>query len=261
MAVARPLQLLVFVAAAAVSALVAILVISMPARERVVRKDAEPATSASVRHGAARDTRDVSARTVPPRPVPHLAAEEPAVHTAARPALNPAELERNFPGLGRAYQEEFERAQARSENRLQRRCLAALPDSVRELRWDTIESFEPSSDGKYLVRTSIEVVPKTPEQSPFAECLADGVRRADELRIEIPEGVSVDGVLEVRNGGIVFINDMTADEITQEVLSLRRRVADRDLSDERRTVLQDQLELFECYEQRGLARRRECLAR
>lgn len=258
----RPSRLtrIVFAAvAAAVSALITIVVVTLAA-------DAPPSTEAKAKVQApAATTRSTwRAKDIAFVPESDAAVAQPTREPRLGPrdpddVPKPSEIDRQYPGFAKAYDDAFASAQARGWARTERRCLTALPESVKEVRWDTIETFDPLGSSGKMARTTVEYVPSTEEQAPFTKCLAAATQSP--LLIDLPEGTSVGATIEVHNAGIVYINDYTDEYLAQEVETLRQRVADPSIGDDRRAMLQDHLELWECYLHFGMSRRRECLSR
>lgn len=257
----RLLRGLFVVLVAGVSAVLAMIVVtlsstSQPAAEAPARPAGVPRRGEHVAAArTAAPSSEIATRALPP----------PSVETPRPDDLdqipNPVEVDRRYPGLGASYQKAFEAAQARTDGRIQRRCLTALPESVREVRWDTVETFQRSNDGRSLIRTALDVLPGAPDQQPYTDCVKREMATTGELRVEIPEDASIDDTIQVRNAGIVFIGDPTPEDIAEEVASLRKRVADPALTEDQRTAMQDHLDLWDCYQRLGLAHRRECLSR
>ena len=173
----------------------------------------------------------------------------------------PADIERQYPGFRKAYDEAFYASQARSEARIHRRCLVSVPENVHQVRWDSVETFEPNAEGTVLVRTKIEFVPGSEEQAPFTKCLNESIPSDGSTKITLPSENPILETVHVHNGGIVYISDYTKEYLATELVGLRESVANPALSADQRAVLQDQLELWECYYQRGMEHRKECLSR
>lgn len=170
------------------------------------------------------------------------------------------QLDKRYPGLARAYQNSYEQARARSLKRASRRCLAVLPDSIKEVRWDTLESFELADDRKRLIRSEIEVIPATMEQSPFTACFGKAIESDGEFSVVLPEGTEIDAPVLIRNEGVIYLSDdITVEYIDQELVALRERLGRA--SQNQQAAIQDQIDLYECYKRLGVTRKRECLSR
>jgi hypothetical protein len=254
----RLFRILIVLLVGGVSALVAMILVTLASGRHSDRTSNAQTQEAPTR--VASNTRSDPTRPHPVEVQPVLATSKPH---QADPATLPdsRELNRQYPGFAKAYMDASYAAEARSEARIQRRCQASLPETVKEIKWETAETFEPSSDGTTLVRTDIQFVPAADEYAAFTKCLASSTPNDGSVKIAMPEQTPIHDTIQLRNSGVIFVNDYTNDEIAQELVSLRERIADPALTADQRATLQDHLELWECYERLGLAHRRECLSR
>jgi hypothetical protein len=253
----RSSRAVVAVAVAAIAAVVTIAFVTL------LRGGDKPTRAAQPDSGRASRIKEFVARHRDPaltRGKPSLPPSLPGDVTDVGEVPDLFQVDRRYPGLSRAYQASFELSRARSLKRASRRCLATLPDNVKEVRWDTLESFELSEDGKRLVRTEIQVIPGTMEQSPFTACFAKAIDADGEFSVEVPEGAEVAAPVLIRNEGVIYLNDdISAEYVEQELSSLRERLGASSVN--QKAAIQDQIDLYECYRQLGVARKRECLSR
>lgn len=172
---------------------------------------------------------------------------------------DPVQIDRKHPGFAAAYKKEFDAYRARHMNRVHRRCMAKLPPSVKDIEWETVETFSPGSDGTSMVRSEIELFPRTDDSVAFTNCLTETIQKSPAFRVEFAEAEH--GTIQIRNAGRAFVADLDAQEVAGELEALRELLRDPSSTDDRRALLQDQIELYECYQRLGLAHRADCLAR
>jgi hypothetical protein len=163
------------------------------------------------------------------------------------------ELDAIHPGLASAVRQ-GRGAAKRQRMRDMRECSLLLPDETMALNWDTVETYIIGDDGDAVVDT-VDIYPASGDHEEFYACLA--AASVGNTHVAAPSGAH--GNFQLRDGGRFILDaDLTAEDVTDAVANLRRRLDEPQLSESERGVLADHLALWECYATRGLAFRREC---
>jgi len=256
----RSRHLLVAVPAAVLAALLAMFVATL------LQNDAPAPPRSSAEKAPGRATSTVASGG-PSRPAPtqdRSVAAPPAGKSATVdleqvPTVD--ELDKYYPGLRAPYAAARDHMLAAGLRREQRRCLRMLPERVQEVSWAAVESYDPTDDGRQLVLAGTDFVPGPPEQHAFIECMTAASAALKGSRIELSRDQTIGGRVQVRSGGQIFISSaLTEADVLEEIASLQQRVDEHDLGADRKAILKDQLDLYICYRDRGLARRRECMS-
>jgi len=200
----------------------------------------------------------VAARRAPTPSSPAPVAKDPALPAA--PSLDvddyaePAQLDDTYPGLAKAYSNGMQEARAAFLQRAQWRCALLLPDVETTLEWDALETFDPNQGSQIM--SGLQFSPRAPGNEAFFNCMHDEM--VGRVQFAAPEGFHER--LQVHGSGRMTVNAAYTDaELRAEIEDLRGRLAEASLGDAKRKALTEHLVLYECYAQRGLARRRECL--
>src|SRR5690349_17023224 len=219
---------------------------------------APPRSSAAKAQDRATST-VASGSTSRPLPTPSRSVAVPLPENSAPVDLEQVptvdELDKYYPGLRAPYAAARDHMLAAGLRREQRRCLRLLPEQVQEVNWAAVENYDPTEDGRQLVLAGTDFVPGAPEQRAFIECMSAASATAKGSRIELSRDQAIGGRVQVRSGGKIFISStLTEADVLEEIASLQQRVDERDLGADRKAILKDQLDLYICYRDRGLAR-------
>jgi hypothetical protein len=165
-----------------------------------------------------------------------------------------AQLDKQHPGLAAAYQVAADDWMAASGARQLRRCFRKYREQHASIEWSGVQTFTVDAHGRARL-SGAELVPGTSETRPFLECISQDL--LGKVEFQVPGGTPASFV--VRNeGSHIGRADLNPDEIKSEVVALSERAADPNLSAAKRALLEQQLALWRCYSERGLAARDQC---
>jgi len=136
------------------------------------------------------------------------------------------------------------------------RCVAKAPADVGEVSHRAALTFQRRAEG--IAEMTDVVVETTPESREYAECVESSYLAAG-IDLPLPDSV-MDDEFQVRDEGKTYIDPYLTIEIARKRLSNLQAQLSGPVVESERPIIEMAVELYLCYLDRGLHRRRECLS-
>lgn len=175
---------------------------------------------------------------------------------AADPDLFPtiADLSGEGRELATAYREARDTMLAQFLARQHRRCFRRHRGNQKEIEWTGLETYAVTDGVARLA--GLQLTPSFSQAQPFIDCISPGQVGSFEFRV--PAGTPHEFTVR-EGGGIIHYAEPATAELRLEIADLTERLKrDSRLSSARRELLEQHVALWQCYADRGPAKRDEC---